>query len=172
MPVPGPRTQARPLPGYTNPDHEQPQRFNHWSRPGPVAHTGRSPGTMMATLRGNVLAPGTVRRLWRQTVDYIAAQAPYSWTHSAPAPGRPVINAPGFAITTALRYMARSVYAQAGTDETRYSALHTKIHPRVHSKPVTTPAGATRSRPTVRNRVTSFGSRVTPINAKVKGSHD
>lgn len=169
MPVPGPRTQLRPLPGYTNPGMEQPTRWNRWHRPGPVSQPGRSPATMFASLRGNILAPGTVRRLWRQVADMVPAQAGYSWTASAPAPGRPVPQQGGVGISTALRYMTRSVYAAGGTDSTRMSALHTKITPRVHSKPVTLPAGGVRSRPTVRNRVTSFGQRVPAINDRIRG---
>jgi hypothetical protein len=37
----------------------------------------------------------------------------------------------------------------------------------VKSKPVTIPAGGVRNRPTVRNRITSFGSRVPPLNPKL-----
>lgn len=171
MPVPGPRTQTRPLPGYNNPEGELPDKFNLWDRPGSVAQVGRSPGTMAASLRGNILAPGTIRRLWRQSVDYIAASAPYSWTDSSPMPERPAsVPARGLGITTALRYMTRSVYVNTGTDNTRYGGLHTKIAMRSRSKPVTTGSGQTRSRPTVRNRMTSFGSRVPPLNPKVPGA--
>lgn len=167
MPVPGPRTQERPLPGYTNPRGDQPTRINHWKRPGPVREPGRSPATMVLSLRGNILAPGQVRRVWQQTVNHIAAQAPFSWTYNSPAPDRPGLHYPGYMITRAVRYMARSVYIAGGTDNTRFGALHTKITPRVNSKPVTVGAGAVRNRPTVRNRLTSFGSRVTPLNARM-----
>lgn len=170
MPVPGPRAQRAPLPGYRNPGREVPTRWNRWFRPGPVAQIGRSPATMVASLRGNILAPGTIRRLWRQAVNLTPAQAPYSWTDSAPAPGRPIGSPGPLDVTHSMRYMTRSVYAAAGTDGTRFSAMHTKIHPRVHSKPVSIAAGSVRSRPTVRNRLTSFGSRVTPLNAKVNAS--
>lgn len=163
MPVPGPRAQRAPLPGYRNPEDEMPTKFNRWERPGPVSVPGRSPATMRTALRGNILAPGTVRRFWRQIADIIPAQAPYSWTASSPV-GRPIV---GVDITTAVRYMTRNLYARAGTDETHMSAMHTTIHPSARSKPVTTPAGAVRSRPTIRNRLTSFGSRVPPLNAKV-----
>jgi len=127
---------------------------------------------MSMSLRGNLLAPGTVRRMWRQVADMIPAQAAYSWTHNAPAPGRQVVTGPGpFQVTTSLRYMTRSVYVGAGTDATRLSALHTKIIQRVHSKPTSLNAGGVRNRPTVRNRLTSFGSRVTPLNAKVPAAN-
>jgi hypothetical protein len=171
MPVPGPRTQRASLPGYTNPGGERPDRINHWHRPGPVAMPGRTPGLMAVSVRGNVLGAGQIRRLWRQTVNIIAAQSPYSWTHLAPAPGTPEFApSPGIGITRALRYMTRSVYVAGGTDHSRFEGLHTTIHPRVRSKRVTTPAGAVRGRPTVRNRLTSFGSRVPPINSPVSAA--
>jgi hypothetical protein len=167
MPVPGPRIQDRPLPGYNNPGNEQPHRINRWGRPEPVRQAGRTPTTMFATLRGNLLAPGQVRRFWRQVADMVPGQPAFSWTTNSPAPGRPVRGQGGFRITTALRYMTRSVYVAGGTDSSRFSALHTKVRPRVNSKPVTVGGGNVRNRPTVRNRITSFGSRVTPLNAKV-----
>lgn len=167
MPVPGPRTQFRPLPGYTNPDGDTPDRINPWEWPEPIAEPGRSPGTMVLSLRGNVLGAGQVRRLWRQSVQYIAAQASYSWTDSAPGPGRPITRPGALGLTTAVRYMTRSLYAAGGTDNSRFGALHTTVHPKVRSKPVSLNAGGVRNRPTVRNRLTSFGSRVTPLNSKV-----
>lgn len=172
MPLPGPRTQDRPLPGYRNPDHEMPHRWNLWNRPPPVMDAGRTPGTMVTSTRGNVLAPGQVRQMWRQVADYIAAQASYSWTHSAPGPDRPVSLPPALGVTTALRYMARSLYVAGGTDGTRLSALHTKVTPSVKHKPVSVNAGAVRNRPTVRNRMTSFGSRVPTLNVKVSGGQE
>jgi hypothetical protein len=167
MPVPGPRTQARALPGYANPDGESPDRWNLWERPGPISRVGMTPGTMEHTRDGRVLAPGQIRRMWRQAADQISAQAPFSWARNAPAPGRPVLAPEGFQITRALRYMARSVYAPAGTDNSRFVGFHSQIRPRVKSKPVTIPAGGVRNRPTVRNRITSFGSRVPPLNPKL-----
>jgi len=168
MPVPGPRNQFRPVPGYTNPDGEHPDRINRWHRPGPIVEPGRSPATMILNLRGNVLGAGQVRRMWRQTADYLAPQAPYSWTDNAPGPERPAFSVSrGFQITRALRYMTRSIYIAGGTDNTRFGALHTLIQQRVHSKPVSLGAGGSRNRPTVRNRLTSFGSRVTPLNSRV-----
>lgn len=167
MPIPGPRTQQRPLPGYTNPDGETPDRINLWDRPGPIVMAGRTPGTMATSRRGNVLGAGQIRRLWRAAANFTAGQAAFSWTENAPAPGRPIVAPSGFQITRSLRYLARSIYAAGGTDNTRYTGLHSRITPRVRSKPVSVPAGAVRSRPTVRNRLTSFGSRVPPLNPKL-----
>lgn len=171
MPVPGPRTQSGPDPGYRNPGMEQPTRINLWNRPGPIWWPGRTPGTMTFSLRGNVLGPGQIRRLWRQSVNFMAAQPPYSWT----ANGNSFSPPHGVGITRALRYMTRSVYERAGSDNTRFAGLHTQVLQtgRVRSTNTTHPtvgAGQVRARPTVRNRMTSFGSRVPPLNQAVQGA--
>ncbi len=173
MPVPGPRTQHGPDPGYTNPHHEVPTRFNQWNRPAPVADMGRSPGLMQFTRRGNILGPGQIRRMWRQSVNYIAAQPPFSWSENAPQPGRPLTNGVQVPnVTRAFRYMTRSIYMGSGIDSTRFSGLHTRIYPRVRAKPVTVGAGQVRTRPTVRNRITSFGQRVPTLNQPVQGAEN
>lgn len=170
MPVPGPRTQYGPLPGYRNPEREVPTRFNRWGRPAPVADMGRTPGLMQVSRRGNILGAGQIRRMWRQSVNLINAQQPYSWSSLAPTPDRPSVMLPPVGVTRAFRYMTRSIYAGSGIDNTRFSGLHTRIYPRVRSKPVTLGAGQVRTRPTVRNRITSFGSRVNTLNQPVKGA--
>ena len=167
MPVPGPRTQTGPDPGYRNPGQEQPTFFNLWQRPGPVWWPGRTPGTMFASLRGNLLGWGQVRRMWRQSVNLTAAQAPYSWTRSAPAPGRTSIPPGPLDITRALRYMTHSLYVAAGNDNSRYANLHTVVRKQNVYKTVTVNVGQNRNRPTVRNRLTSFGSRVPTLNRQV-----
>lgn len=169
MPVPGPRTQQRPVPGYTNPAHQSPDRMNPWKRARnrPVAEMGRTPTLMFISLRGNVLGAGTIRKLYRQSVNYIPAMAPYSWTENSNQPSPPTT---GVGITRALRYMTRSTYAGSGIDHTRFAGLHTAIAPRHNSKPVTIGAGQARTRPTVRNRMTSFGSRVPTINQPVQAA--
>ena len=160
MPVPGPRNQFGPLPGYDNPGHELPSRINLWEAPVPIAWPGESPGLTEISLRGCVLAYGTIRKFWRQSINYIPAAAAYSWTANGPAQTK----TEGFQITRALRYMTRSVYSQAGTDDTRFDAMHTSIENGVMYKTVTVQAGNSRNRPTVRNRMTSFGSRVPTLN--------
>lgn len=170
MPVPGPRTQRAPLPGYRNPGLEQPVRFQLWLRPPPISDPGRTPGLMVITRRGCVLAAGQIRRIWRQTVNLIPAQDSYSWSGNAPGPGAPNQAWRGVEITRAVRYMTRSVYVGQGVDNSRFEGLHTPISPRgqrsVHAqgRRVTAAAGSVRGRPTVRNRLTSFGSRVPTIN--------
>lgn len=163
MPIPGPRTQHGPLPGYRNPEGREPDLFNLWKRPGPVPWPGRTPGLMVLTLRGCRLGAGQIRRLWRQSINYVPAQAPFSWTEneSPPAPVE------GYEITRGLRYLTRSVYVGGGIDHTRFDELHTVIRKENYYKQITVGRGQTRSRPTVRNRLTSFGSRVPTLNRQV-----
>ena len=168
MPIPGPRTQFGALPGYNNPEGESPDRFNLWLRPGAIYWPGRSPGLMVITLRGCRLGIGQIRRLWRQSVNYVPAQAAYSWTNNGPISGQ----LEGVGITRALRYMTRSVYMGQGVDNSRYAALHTRVDNFNMYKTVTVNTGQIRNRPTVRNRLTSFGSRVPTLNQQVDAAEN
>lgn len=125
---------------------------------------GRSPATMRRTLRGMVQAAGQVRHDWRQAVAYMAGPPDYSWTVSAPL--STVSAARGFQITRALRYLTRSLYMGAGIDNTRHAGLHSALPPQVRHKIVTVNAGQQRGKPVTRNRLTSFGSRVTPLERR------
>lgn len=167
MPIPGPRNQFGPDPGYNNPDGEASSRFNQWGRPGPVYWPGRSPGLMTITLRGCIQAAGQIRRLYRQAVNLIPAQGPYSWTDNSNG-----TNAnPPVGVTRSLRYLTQSVYEGAGIDNSRYAALHTVVRKQNFYKTITQGSGA-RNRPTVRNRMTSFGSRVPTVNQAVQGAQN
>lgn len=167
MPVPGPRIQTGPIPGYRNPENAAPTLFNHWDRPGPVWWPGRSPGTMFLTLRGNKLGFGQIRRLYRQAVNYNGAGfGPFSWTDGGKTAG----TGGGLDITRALRYMTRSVYIGGGIDHSRFDELHTLITRQNVYKTVTVNAGQKRNVPTIRNRVTSFGSRVPTLNSAVRAA--
>jgi len=165
MPVPGPRTQQRPDPGFRNPEGRLPDFFNLWLRPAPVIWPGRSPGMSVISLRGCVLAAGQIRRLWRQSVNLVPAQGPYSWTRST----NDTSIRPGLDITRALRYLTRSVYVGGGVDNSRFAALHTTVKNQVTYKTVTVGKGG-RNRPTVRNRMTSFGARVPTLNQQVRAA--
>lgn len=132
----------------------------------PVAVPGESPGTMMLSRRGTIAAPGTIRRFWKQSVGYVGAQAPFSWTANAHVG---VSGARGFQVKRALRYMTRSVTHTAGTDNTRFAGLHTQVTQSGRKRQtVVLGAGRVRNRPTVRNRMTSFGSRVPTLNSQVE----
>jgi hypothetical protein len=157
-----------PVPGRPrNPEGELPLRFRD------VPHMvveieGESPGTKETSLRGSVLAPGIVRSLWRQTAGFIGAAPDYSWTSSSPGFSRlrPV------GLTRALRYMARSFYLPAGSDETRWGAPRPYQEHETRQPLTTIGAGTRRNRPTVRNRLSSFGSRVQPIVSRVQAAVD
>lgn len=164
MPVPGPRTQYGPDPGYNNPGSETPTRINRWLFPTPKAWPGQTPGLMFMTRRGNVLGAGQIRRLYRQAVNLFNAQAPYSWTQLSPTPGRPTQRPGPVGVTIALRYLTRSLYMGQGIDNTRYIGLHTVIPKFNRQRYVTINAGQKRMPPTTRNRISSFGSRVPPAN--------
>lgn len=170
MPVPGPRNQFRPEPGYRNPELQVPSFINLWKRPGPVWWPGRSPGTMFRDLRGMVLAPGQIRFFYRQSTNYIAAQPPYSWTQNGPQPGRPqTASVRGFRVTRSLRFKETNSYIGSG-DNSRYGNLHTIVRKVNRHKPITVGAGQRRYAPTVRNRISSFGSRVPTENQRVEAS--
>ena len=152
MPVPG---QPR------NPFGQAPDRIE-LERPRHPVEAGRTAGTMERALRGMILAAGQVRHDWRQTAGYINGPPGYSWTAShvdGPA-GR------AFQVTRALRYLTRMLYFGSGIDNTRFAELHSAVPPAVRHKPVTVNAGQTRNKPVTRNRLTSFGSRVTPLEQR------
>lgn len=170
MPTPGPRTQFGPDPGYRNPEGRAPDLFNLWDRPGPVWWPGRSPGTMVLTLRGCKLGVGQIRRLWRQSVNFHGAFKSYSWTDNGPQGGPSSTH--GVDITRALRYMTRSTYIGGGVDHSRFDELHTLVNKQNFYKTVTINQGQKRNSPTVRNRLTSFGSRVPTLNQAVSAAED
>jgi len=170
MPVPGPRTQFGPDPGFRNPEATTPTFINHWDGPHPVSYAGETPGMMVLTRRGMVLAAGQIRRMYKQAVNYIPASPPYSWTGNGPQPGRPEAAPPPFEITRAWRYLTRSMYMGAGSDNTEHWGGHTYVTPQHINPTPTVGAGNTRNNPTVRNRLTSFGSRAPTLNQRVQAA--
>lgn len=118
-----------------------------------VSRPGASPGVMdVDDTRVDTVAPGTIRRLWQQAVNMIPAPPPF-----------PVAEAP-LAITRALRYKASTVFRRAGNENTRFGARRPITAARHNQARVTVAAGNQQGRPTVRNRMTSFGSRVPTVN--------
>lgn len=159
MPVPGqPRNPFGQSPNRIELEHPRAVGY------GPGGSNARFHGH---TLRGMILAVGQIRGLWKQAVGYASATAPYSWTENGygGARGGPR----GFQITRALRYVTRSVYTGSGVDNSRFAALHSVIQPKVRSKTVTVNAGQQRGKPVTRNRLTSFGARVTPMQNRPNG---
>jgi hypothetical protein len=135
-----------------NPLGETPTRF----RERPTVHVvepGRSPGTMEVDRRFDpAVAGGTIRRLWRQVLSGMPAPPPV-----------PVSQLPA-EFTRSLRYRAQSLYLPAGSQNTRFSMLHTVIAQRSRQLRPVYSAGTRKARPVVRNRMSSFGSRVQPLN--------
>lgn len=130
-------------------------RFNrfHERRQVFVQRPGASPGLMdVDDTRVDTAAAGTIRRLWEQAVNMIPAP-----------PAFPVSQAP-LGITRALRYKASTTFHRSGNENTRFGAARAIVAPRHNSRPVTIAAGNQQGRPTVRNRMTSFGSRVPTVN--------
>lgn len=152
MPVPG---QPR------NPFGQSPDRIE-LERPRHPVVAGETAGTMVRTLRGMVQAAGQIRHDWRQAIGYIDGPPGFSWTASNVdgSPGR------AFQLTRALRYLTRSLYMGAGIDNTRNAGLHSAIVQQAHYRPVSVNAGQQRGKPTTRNRLTSFGSRVPTLEER------
>jgi len=150
-----------PVPGQPrNPFGQAPDRFD-LEAPRFAVKAGETPGTMGTTTRGMILAGGQIRELWRQALAYLPGPPGYSWTANRSLGD--LSAARGFQITRALRYLTRGIYFGGGSDNTRFAELHTIIPMSVKSKPVTVAAGSVRGTPVTRNRLTSFGSRVLPL---------
>lgn len=137
-----------------NPLGQTPTRFRERPRVH-VVEPGRSPGTMEVDKRFDPdTASGTIRRLWRQVLAGVPGPPPV-----------PVSQLPA-EYTRALRYRAQSLYRPAGSTNSRFSMLHTVIAQRSRQPRAVYSAGTRRARPTVRNRMQSFGSRVEPLNRR------
>jgi hypothetical protein len=168
VPVPGPRAQRAPLPGYRNPEGETPTRINHWLYPKPVYFAGQTPGTKIVFLGGFRLAAGQIRRLWKPMVNQIIPATTYNQTTLSPSPDVPRDSQPPVEITRGYRYMV-STRNQGSGDNLTYWGAHSVV-PIQQVKPTVTRGHGGRNRPTVRNRLTSFGSRVPTLNGPVEGA--
>jgi hypothetical protein len=171
MPVPGPRAQRAPLPGYRNPEQRTPTFINRWDEPVPTIQLGRSPGTMLMTLRGQRLATGQVRRLYKQKTNEIQPGAPYNQVALTPSSSNPAAHHQPVGISQGWRYMISSRYIGAGDGLSRWGGTGRPLHQKstsfrhVNPTPTLGAGNKSRGRPTVRNRLTSFGSRVPTINS-------
>jgi len=138
-----------------NPLAQIPTRFRERPRVHVVV-PGQSPGTMeQDDSAPELVGFGRIRRLWRQTLSGQPGPPPV-----------PVSQLPAI-FTRALRYKASSTYKEAGSSNTRLTMLHTVVRHTARMPRATLTAGTRRARPTIRNRMTSFGSRVQPLNPRV-----
>jgi hypothetical protein len=134
-----------------NPLGQTPTRFRS-KRIVFVPRLGESPGLMDVDTRADTVAAGTIRRLWRQSVNLVPAPPPFA------------VSAAPTTITRALRYKVSTHFRASGTDNTRWGAPRVHIATRHSARAVTIAAGNQQGRPTVRNRMTSFGRRVPTVN--------
>lgn len=125
-----------------------------------IRRPGRSPGLMETDLETGTLAAGTVRRLWQPIISPVPAPPPFE------------VSAQPTTITRTTRYSTRNFYQPSGSSDSRFLGLHTVIKQAVRSKPVSRGSGGTLGRPTLRNRMSSFGSRVPPLNPRVKAAEE
>src|SRR5690242_7464675 len=93
--------------------HERPHVF--------VERDGETPGLQDVEIK-EIQAAGSVRRVWRQAVNYIAAPAPVSWTLSPPI------------ITRVLRYRVATTRLMGGNSNTRFGALRPIVSPHINSR--------------------------------------
>lgn len=147
-----------PVPGVArNPLHQQPDRLQR-RRAAFVTRAGQTPGLMTVDAYADESAPGTIRRVWRQAINLSLPAPPLSQSSN---------NGLG-TVTRALRYKATTIHRGAGSDKTRFGAPRA-IRPAKHNMlAATISAGNKRNLPTVRNRLSSFGSRVKPLNAPMR----
>lgn len=171
MPVPGqPRNPELERPTrfqrrreQFNPEGLAPNRFT--SQPYlDVERRGQSPGTQDLDTRADRQQHATMRRLWRQSVAPIPAAPSFSWTANSPAYSVGLV---AFELTRALRYMASTRYLPAGTLNSRFGAPRPVVVQGAYGKRANVSGGTTQRRPVLRNRITSFGSRVKPLNNPV-----
>lgn len=143
----------------SNPRHQAPNRFRENTRVH-VTQPGQSPGTMEFDEQTGQQAPGIIRRLWLQALSGIPGPPPVD-VSSAPA-----------VFTRGTRYRTQSFYMPAGSGNTRFTMLHTVIRMASRQPHATLSAGTRRGRPVIRNRISSFGSRVQPLNRRATAAQE
>lgn len=98
------------------------------------------------------LAPGSIRRDVYTQINSIPAPPPFGWADN------PRI------FTNPLRYRVSTRFRRIGNSRAINAALRPIVRRQVAVSTVTRQVGNKPSQPTVRNRLTSFGSRVPPLN--------
>lgn len=113
--------------------------------------------------RHTVAEPGTIRRFIRAAVGYTGAAQPFSWTRNAFSDESGEVQGP---VTSTKRFLISTRdFLTAGNQRSNPIERAPIVRqPQAPPIPIVY-AGNLQHRPTVRNRMTSFGSRVAPINA-------
>jgi len=139
-------------PLVTRPRPDPPRRRQRLERP-PASAVDRQAQALADQTVPEQRGAGTIRRLWRTAFGSIPGPVPFAWAQNPPLYGR-----------RTLRYRATYMGRGAGTSATITGAPRRIVLARARVSPITRQAGNAPSRPTVRNRLRSFGSRVPTIN--------
>lgn len=118
-----------------------------------MLNEGRQNEAMLQEQIPEQLADGDVHGNWRSSVGSIAGPAPFSWVDNPPL------------ITRPLRYRVISIFRGAGNSASMTNAAPRPVRVRqARMSAIVRLAGNAPAKPSVRNRLTSFGSRVPPVN--------
>ena len=145
---------------------------NTWVHPNPFGQTPDFFHRRAVLLQGRrmdlwperTMAPGTIRRFWGRVANMISGGWAFNWSRNLFDDAPDGVNG---VVTTSCRYMISTRYTNTGgNDLSNPGARDYKEYPayRHAPNPAIIRAGQQQGRPTVRNRITSFGSRVPPIN--------
>lgn len=118
-----------------------------------ILNDGRQNEAMLQEQIPEQLAPGDVHGNWRSSVGSIPGPAPFSWVENPRE------------ITRPLRYKVRSLFRGAGNSASMTNAKPRPVRVRqARMTAIVRLAGNAPAKPSIRNRLTSFGSRVPPVN--------
>lgn len=118
-------------------------------------------------LRLTVALPGTIRRFIMPALRYVGAQGPFSWTENSFSPDAPKGQGMN---TNPLRYLISTTDVLTAGNQRSNPMLRPAIPPSVAApSPPLVLAGNVQGRPTLRQRVPSFGSRIPALNGQQPG---
>jgi hypothetical protein len=118
-------------------------------------------------LRVTVANPGTIRRFLMPALRYVGAMGPFSWTENSFSPDAP--RGPG-GQTNPLRYLISTTDTLTAGNLLSNPMMRPAVPPSVaYPAPPLVLAGNVQGRPTLRQRVPSFGSRIPALNTPVAG---
>lgn len=118
-------------------------------------------------LRETVANPGTIRRFVMPALRYVGAQGPFSWTGNSFSPDAP--KGPG-GQSNPLRYLISTIDTLTAGNQLSNPMQRPAIPPTVaYPAPPLILAGNVQGRPTLRQRVPSFGSRIPSLNSILPG---
>lgn len=118
-------------------------------------------------LRVTVANPGTIRRFLMPALRYVGAMGPFNWTTNSFSPD--ARGGPG-GQTNPLRYLISTTDTLTAGNLRSNPMMRPAIPPSVaYPAPPLVLAGNVQGRPTLRQRVPSFGSRIPALNTIIPG---